>query len=77
MKLRFVYLGVFSAEPIGTIVFNVQSIADWGANILNAGQTVFGLKVYINIFSIIVKLGLLITAFINVAKVIDEKLDIA
>ncbi len=68
---------IAAVNPVGTIVFDIQSIADWGANILNAGQTIFGLKVHINIFSIIVKLGLLITAFINVAKVIDEKLDIA
>ncbi|WP_238905430.1 hypothetical protein [Clostridium sp. YIM B02506] len=44
---------------------------------LNTGQSVFGLEIHINIFLIIVKLGLLLAAFFYVAKIIDKKLDIA
>ncbi|QLY79778.1 hypothetical protein [Clostridium intestinale] len=68
---------IATVRPIGTFVFDAQSLVTWSANLLNAGQSVFGLEIHINIFSIIVKLGLLLGAFFYVAKIIDKKLDIA
>lgn len=68
---------ISTVRPIGTYVFDAQRLVTWSANLLNAGQSVFGLEIHINIFSIIVKLGLLLAAFFYVANVIDKKLDIA
>lgn len=68
---------ITTVRPIGTFVFDAQRLVTWSANLLNAGQSVFGLEIHINIFSIIVKLGLLLGAFFYVAKIIDKKLDIA
>ncbi len=68
---------IATVRPIGTFVFDAQRLVTWSANLLNTGQSVFGLEIHINIFSIIVKLGLLVGALFYVAKIIDKKLDIA
>lgn len=68
---------ISTVRPIGTYVFDAQRLVTWSANLLNAGQSVFGFEIHINIFSIIVKLGMLLVAFFYVAKIIDKKLDIA